>query len=150
MLLNKELAEIEQLIEKYGQQNIIISAKGIDWHLDHSLKVIIAVCGQLKKSDPSAYQWKFNTIRVFVYAFNFFPRGKGKSPKSVLPPENILKEDIENQLDLARKELASIINLPAKSYFRHPYFGFLNLKKTKKFLNLHTLHHLKICRDIVK
>jgi len=150
MLLNKELTEIEKLIEKYDRQNINVSSKGIDWHLDHSLKVIISVCGQLKKSDPSAYQWKFNAIRIFVYTFNFFPRGKGRSPKSVLPPENILKEDIKSQLDLAKKELVSIINLPAKSYFRHPYFGFLNLKKAKKFLKLHTLHHLKICREIVK
>ena len=150
MLLNNELVEIEYFIEKYDQQNINVSAKGIGWHLDHSLKVIIGVCGQLKKSDPSAYQWKFNAIRVFVYTFNFFPRGKGKSPKSVLPPENILKQDLKNQLDLARKELVSIMSLPTKSHFKHPYFGFLNLKKTKKFLNLHTLHHLKICIDIVK
>lgn len=150
MLLIKELAEIEYFIEKFDQQKINVSAKGIDWHLDHSLKVIIGVCGQLKKSDPSAYQWKFNAIRVFVYTFNFFPRGKGKSPKAVLPPETILKEDLKNQLELARKELVSIMSLPTKSNFKHPYFGFLNLKKTKKFLKLHTLHHLKICRDIIK
>ena len=150
MFLNNELAEIKHFIEKYDQKNINVSAKRVDWHLDHSLKVINGVCGQLKKSDPSAYQWKFNAIRVFVYTFNFFPRGKGKSPKSVLPPENILKQDLKNQLDLAEKELFSIMNLPIKSHFKHPYFGLLNLKKTKKFLKLHTLHHLKICRDIVK
>jgi hypothetical protein len=150
MFLNNELAEIEHFIEKYDQQNINISAKRIDWHLDHSLKVINGVCVQLKKSDPTAYRWKFNAIRIFVYTFNFFPRGKGKSPKSVLPPENILKQDLINQLDLAEKELISIMNLPTKSHFKHPYFGFLNLKKTKTFLKLHTLHHLKICRDIVK
>ena len=150
MLINKELTEIENFIEKYDQQNIKVSTKGIDWHLDHSLKVIIGVCGQLKKSDPTKYQWKFNVIRVIVYTFNFFPRGKGKSPKVVLPPENISKQDLFNQLDLARKELVLISNLPGKSYFKHPYFGFLDLKKTKKFLKLHTLHHLKICRDIIK
>jgi hypothetical protein len=150
MLLNEELTEIEHLIEKYDQQNINVSAKGIDWHLDHSLKVITGVCGQLNKSDPSTYQWKFNAIRVFVYTFNFFPRGKGRSPRAVLPPEIILKQDLKNQLVKAKQDLNSILSLPAKSYFRHPYFGLLNLKKTKKFLKLHTLHHLKICRDIIK
>lgn len=150
MLINKELAEIEYFIEKFDKQNHKVSTKGIDWHLDHSLKVIIGVCGQLKKSDPSNYQRKFNIIRLFVYTFNFFPRGKGKAPKVVLPPENILKQDLIKQLDLTRIELVSIMDLHAKSYFKHPYFGFLNLKRTKKFLKLHTLHHLKICRDIVK
>jgi len=150
MLLEKEFTEIERFIEEYNKQNIKISAKGIDWHLDHSLKVIIGVCGQLKKSDPSAYRWKFNAIRVFVYTFKFFPRGKGKSPKAVLPPENILKQDLKNQLFKAKQDINSIMSLPAKSHFKHPYFGFLNLKKTKIFLKLHTLHHLKICRDIIK
>ena len=38
--------------------------------------------------------------------------------------------------------------LNANSYFKHPYFGDLNLKKTLWFLNLHTNHHLKIIKDI--
>ena len=150
MILQKELAEIEQFIEKYETQNSNISAKGIGWHIDHSLKVIMGVCDQLKKSDPSTYQWKFNGTRLFVYTFNYFPRGKGKSPKAVLPPENILKENLKNQLEKTKQELNSILNLSSKSYFNHPYFGSLNLKRTKKFLKLHTLHHLKICRDITK
>ena len=150
MVLQKELAEIEQFIEKYKAQNSSISAKGIDWHIDHSLKVIISVCRLLKKSDPSTYKWKFNGTRLFVYTFNYFPRGKGKSPKAVLPPTNILKEDLKNQLDETKQELNSLLNLPQKSYFNHPYFGSLDLIKTKKFLKLHTLHHLKICREIVK
>ena len=150
MLLNKELIEFEQFIDKYDQQKQSVSAVNIAWHLDHSLKVINGVCGMLKKSKPSDYQWKFNHIQLIVFTLNFFPRGKAKSPKAVLPPDNISKEDIKAQLKKAKEELNSIINLPANSHFQHPYFGALNLKRTKKFLKLHTIHHLKICRDIVK
>jgi hypothetical protein len=150
MLLNKELNEFEQFIAKYDQQNQSVSAVNIAWHIDHSLKVINGVCGMLKKSKPSDYQWKFNHIQLIVFTLNFFPRGKAKSPKAVLPPDDISKEDLRTQLKKAKEELNSITNLPAKSHFKHPYFGSLNLKRTKKFLRLHTVHHLKICRDIVK
>ena len=150
MILQNELTEIEQFTEQYKTQNSNISSKDIGWHSDHSLKVIIGVCGLLKKSDPSTYQWKFNSVRSIVFMLNFFPRGKARSPKAVLPPESIQKEDIISQLNIVKKELNTITNLPSKSYFKHPYFGDLDLKKTKKFLKLHTLHHLKICRDIVK
>ena len=150
MHLLEELNEIEHFIEISDKQNINISIKAVDWHLDHSLKVVIGVCGLLKKSDPSDYSWKFNGTRFIVFLLNFFPRGKAKSPRGVLPRENISKEDLKNQLNIAQKELNSIVNLPAKSNFKHPYFGYLNLKKSVKFLQLHTTHHLKICRDIEK
>ena len=150
MLLINELTQIEDYLKESHQLNADVSSKGIDWHLDHSLKVIISVCRAVQKSTPSSYKWKFNSIRVVVFLVSYFPRGKGKSPKQVLPPEIILKEDISNQIALAKESLNNTLNLPSKSNFKHPYFGVLNLKQTQKFLRLHTKHHLKICADIIK
>jgi hypothetical protein len=47
-----------------------------------------------------------------------------------------------------KNSLVDLETLNANSYFTHPYFGDLNLKKTIWFLNLHTNHHLKIIKDI--
>ena len=149
MLLKNELTLIEEYVIESHQLNPEVSSKSIDWHLDHSLKVIVAVCGALQKSDPALYKWKFNAIRVFVFIAGYFPRGKGKSPKQVLPPETITKEDLYNQIALAKEKLNNTTNFPARSNFKHPYFGVLNLKQTQKFLRLHTMHHLKICADIM-
>jgi len=150
MLLKNELAEVAQLIDQANKKNIKVSDKSIDWHLDHLLKVIINVSKVLKKSNPSDYSSNFNFIRSVIFILNFIPRGKGKAPRSVHPPDNITKEDLLKQLEGAKQQINNIKDLHSKSNFKHPYFGLLNLKQTVKFLNLHTVHHLKICRDINK
>ncbi len=150
MLFQKELNQLEEYTNYFEKFKTSVSSKSVGWHLDHSLKVINAVINTLKESKPSDYKWKFNLIRVFIYTFNYIPRGKGKAPKRVLPPEILIKEDIYSQIVQAKLNLETVIGLPSKSNFTHPYFGMLNLKQTLKFLGIHTNHHLKICSDIVK
>ncbi len=149
MLLKNELTLIEENIKEAHQFNNEVSSKAVAWHLDHSLKVILQVSTVIEKSDPTLYKWKFNIIRTFVFLAGYFPRGKGKAPKGVLPPEKITQDELYRQIDLAKNVLNNMVNLPSKSNFTHPYFGVLNLSQTKKFLKLHTLHHLKICNDIM-
>ena len=149
MLLEKQFAEIEKLIDKASLENKAISKKGIDWHLDHTLKVLINVPKALKKSESSSYKSTFNFWRFVIFTLNWIPRGKGKAPKHVRSFEEIKYEDLILQFEEAKKQLESIEELSPKSNFKHPYFGVLNLKQTKKFLRLHTEHHLKICRDIL-
>ncbi len=150
MILKNKLDQIAQLINQGNTKNNKISAEGIYWHLDHSLIILINVSKVLLKSNPLDYIPSFNFKRSIIFAINFIPRGKGKAPKSVYPPDNISKEDLQKKLKEANQLLNMIIGLPKKSNFTHPLFGMLNLKQTIKFLNLHTEHHLKICRDINK
>ncbi len=149
MILKIELTLIEEHIKESHQFNNEVSSKAVAWHLDHSLKVILQVSAVIEKSDPTLYKWTFNIPRTLVFLIGNFPRGKGKAPKGVLPPEKITQDDLYKQIALAKNALNNMVNLPAKSNFKHPIFGILNLSQTKKFLKLHTLHHLKICNDIM-
>ena len=150
MFLKKEITDLKEMINHSKLHASQVSAKGIDWHLDHTLKVISVVIKALKQSDPSNYQRKYNILRSVIFISGKIPRGKGKAPRSVLPPENILAKDLHFQLDQAVKVLNDIEKLPVNSNFKHPYFGQLDLKLTLRFLDIHTNHHLKIMRDIVK
>ncbi len=150
MLLEKELNQLKEYTNSFEKIKTSISSKSVGWHVDHSLKVINGVINALTKSNPKGYKWKFNMVRAFVFSFNYFPRGKGIAPKKVLPPEVLVKDDVYSQIVQAKLNLEIVITLPAKSNFNHPYFGVLDLRQTLKFLGLHTNHHLKICRDIVK
>ena len=97
-MLNKELRFIEEHLLVIDKEDLNVSKANIGWHIDHSLKVINSVSEVLKNSDPYQYKKKFNLLRIFIFILGYFPRGKAKSPKKVLPPEIILREDIEKQM----------------------------------------------------
>lgn len=150
MSLNKILHLLEQKVSPTDITNLKISSKGVHWHIDHSLKVINGIILSLKKSNTAEYQWKFNFIRTFILVKGSIPRGKGKAPKSVVNDTTITHADIKNQLKEAQELMLEIDLLPKNSNFKHPYFGLLNLRMSKRFLKIHTNHHLKIIDDIIK
>ena len=148
-MLDIELDFIRENISQYKKDNLKISKVSIGWHLDHSLKVINSVCEVLQSSKPSDYKKEFSGLRLFTFTLGFFPRGKAKAPKRVLPPEIILKKDIQNQLNIAVRNLEKIDGIEDNQFFTHPLFKQLNKKQTIKFLKLHTNHHLKIVKEIL-
>ena len=85
---------------------------------------------------------------MFIKSINKIPRGKGKAPKVVQPIEPATVALLISKLEIAKNNLNELESLNTNSYFTHPYFGNLNLKKALWFLKLHTNHHLKIIKDI--
>ena len=150
MFLDKELQQLESLFIHAKKHNSDVSEKDIGWHIDHSLKSLIAISNALEQSNPAEYRWSFNMARFFVYITGSIPRGKGKAPNAVQSFEPVEEAVLKRQLKTAKNKLESLHKLPAGSYFTHPYFGMLNVKQTKRFLIIHTRHHLKIIRDIMR
>ncbi len=142
--------QLESNINSKDVVNKQVSQVDVSWHIAHSLKVLHNIIKVLQSSNPDDYRWRFNRSRSFVYFINFIPRGKGKAPKAVIPAEEISKDELHQDIATVRQLLNELQHLDVKSNFTHPYFGQLNLKQTKKFLALHTKHHLKIIDDIVK
>ncbi len=150
LFLSEELQKITELIPHAQKSNPVVSKKGIDWHLSHSLKVINGICKALIVSDSSEYKHSFNIKRSYVFLTGGFPRGVGKAPKAVSPSDQITEEDLLNQINKVRAIIPELSTLPLNSHFKHPYFGMLNLERSKKFLIIHTNHHFKIIKDILK
>lgn len=147
--LSTELAELESYLPYRDSVNVAVSKVGVAWHIDHSLKVINQIINSLEKSDPSAFKPNINFLRGIVFTTNNMPRGVGKAGTSVMPPEVIHTEDILSQFSTVRQRLLTFDSLPTKSNFKHPVFGLLKKKKSKRFFVVHTTHHLKIIRDIL-
>ena len=147
--MHKLLDELEAEIKRGDQTEARVSKSGVFWHIDHSLRVIHGICKSLQKSDPAEYRYQFNKNRALLFPTGKLPRGVGRAPKVVVADHPhfeaaALLEHLEN----CRKAWQDLENLPPKAWFKHPVFSNLNLRRSKRFLYIHTLHHLKIIRDI--
>lgn len=148
MYLKEDILALERNIPAAQKTAETVSAKGIDWHIDHSLRVINKTCESLIHSEPKQYQWRFNWWRLIIFTWGKFPRGRVKAPKYVLPEDRIEIKQIHERLRDACEQLKKIKKLHKNAYIHHPYFGMINKKQSVKFLNIHTKHHLKIIKDI--
>ncbi|WP_339893042.1 DUF1569 domain-containing protein [uncultured Algibacter sp.] len=149
-ILKNQLSKLESFIPLLDKENLKVSKSTVGWQLDHALKVFNAVSKWTENSNPKEYKRKFNFWRSVLFPLGYFPRGKVRAPKYVLPPEIIKNEDLNAQLQTARTHIENLKTLPEKAYFKHFIFGMLSKKQTLRFLEMHTKHHLKIVNDILK
>ena len=151
MKLLKAIDELESYISQKNLSNEAVSMTTISWQIAHVLKVINAVTTSMAKSNPKEYKWQFNFTRMFILTAKKIPRGKGKAPKAVSPVDEDLREEaLLDFIQKSRKSIETAVHLKPKAYFEHPFFGLLSRDKAILFLEIHTEHHLKIIRDIVK
>jgi hypothetical protein len=148
--LHTLINELETKIEHSEKLNTAISKAPVGWHVQHSLIVVSQIINAIEKSNPAEYQYKFSMRKFIVYTLNKIPRGKAKAPEVALPKEKMNADEMKKSFELLKTRLAVLDTLQPNNYFRHPYFGNLNLKATIKMLKLHTKHHLNIINDILK
>ena len=139
MSAQKTKSSINRFRSKHKKPQCFLTLKylktDIAWHIDHSLKVINNVAIAVQSSDPKTYVNNFSLLGKLFFMLGFFPRGKAKAPKHVLPPETILKEDLISQIELAKTNIGSITSLEKNAYFKHPLFGNVNTSRIHRFFN---------------
>ncbi len=145
--LAQQLAEIEAMIPMAETLNTDISHASVGWHLAHCILVINQVTTAVAKSDPSNYKPRYSWIKFYIFLTKNIPRGKAKAPKAVEPIPDM---DLQEALERASLAIINLMSVAPNQFFPHPYFGDLNRGKTIQFLWIHTEHHLKIARDLLK
>ncbi|MDA9317088.1 DUF1569 domain-containing protein [Polaribacter sp.] len=148
--LENSLKRLESYIPYIEKSNSKISKANVAWQLDHSLKVFNGIATVLQESDPNLYVDNFSLMGKVLLQLNYIPRGKAKAPKYLASPEIILKEDLLTQLVLAKAHISAIEKLDKNAFFKHPLFGNVNHARAFRFLKVHTHHHLKIVKAILK
>jgi len=148
--LENKLNQIERYLSHCDRKNTKVSKVTVGWQLDHSLKVINAVVTTMQNSDPKLYKDNFSFLGKVLLKLNYFPKGKARAPKHIMPPETVSKAAIISQLALAKEHIKQIESLDENVFFKHPMFGNINKKRVVPFLNTHTNHHLKIVKSILK
>ncbi|MFS4454658.1 hypothetical protein [Maribacter sp. 2304DJ31-5] len=148
--MDKLLAELEDYFEYRDVKSNTVSKVDVIWHLYHSLKTINVICEGLLRSNPKDYKSKINFVRIFVLTTGIIPRGKAKAPKFVIPPSYVETNELYELLSEAKNNLKKIEPLAANANCGHPYFDMINKAQAKKFLRIHTKHHIKIIKDILR
>ena len=150
MTHQESIQAIKQYIPSAEKSNLAVSKSTVAWQLDHSLKVLNGIALTLKKSDPKNFKPKFSIQKSIILFTGYIPRGKAKAPKEVNYKNDISIESLQEQVKQAEKLIQEVEKLPASSFFHHPFFGDLDLKTSLKFMGIHTKHHIKIIKDILK
>lgn len=148
--LNRELDRIQSLIPRSALSATAVSAAPVGWHLDHALRVVLAVSRAAAASDPADYRRSFHPLRTLLLLAGRFPRGIAKTPRVVDSPPGVTQEEIHARLGEARTILATLPRLAAHQHFDHFAMGLLDRDQTVAFLLMHTRHHLRIVNDILR
>ena len=144
------LLELESHISNFEKTNPNVSNSTVGWQIDHCLLVINGIIGQIEISDPLKFQPKWTFPKFMVFTTGKIPRGKAKAPKVVIPTQVATQEELLAKLAAAKNNVLKLDSFSENQFFNHPFFKDLNVKQTKKFLTIHTKHHLKIIEDILK
>lgn len=144
------LQQLENHISNFEKTNPKVSNSTVGWQIDHCLLVINGIIGQLEISDPSKFQPKWTVPKFMVFTTGKIPRGKAQAPKVVIPTHVATQEELFAKLAAAKNNVLKLDSFSENQFFNHPFFKDLNVKQTKKFLTIHTKHHLKIIEDILK
>ena len=126
-----------------------ISKSCVGWHIEHALLTIDAIVEALKRSNPKDYKWTFSLTRILVFTLNKIPRGRAQSPASVQPAKNFTIDTLKDHIYISKQKMGALESLKPNNYFKHPFFGKLNLKPAIKFIEIHTKHHINIINDIL-
>ena len=148
--LSALIKELETKIPFSEKLNLSVSRSSVGWHIQHTILASMQIIAAIEKSNPSDYHWEFNFKKILVFTLNKIPRGKAKAPKSVLPSGEIVKDDLLRDLQVLKNRIKLLPGLQPDNFFKHPFFGNLNLKATVKMLNIHTRHHIDIINDIIR
>ena len=148
--LNKEFLSIEKYVSSMEELEEDISKAPVKWHLLHKLQVINGVVDIAANSNPEDFNSKSNFKWWYVATFGKIPRGQVKAPDVVNPSFDITEKDIKNALENAKLTASQWSNLEDNNFYQHHVLLDLNKRKIRRFLKVHTRHHLRIVRDITK
>lgn len=142
--------ELEQSMPFIDQKKDTVSKVSVGWHIEHTLLALVKMISAVEHSNPADFKSSFNFKRSIILTIGKMPRGVARVPDSVKPGEAINETTIRSLVEKAKQKVELFENLGNDKYFTHPVFGDLQVKKARRIIAIHTLHHIRIINDILK
>ncbi|MEO8215528.1 MAG: DinB family protein [Acidobacteriota bacterium] len=154
--IERQLEQILSLTERSDTDLNIpresVSAWSPAEHLDHSLKVCSGILESVITAEPVKSR-PITLVGRIVLFIGVIPRGRGRAPERYTPVR-ASGEEIRHSAgvvgELVRRAAGSPLGASRAPVVRHPVFGGLSVGQTLRFAEIHTAHHMKIVRDILR
>ena len=150
MKVQDQIKALSSYIPEMDKSDEDVSKVQVGWHIYHALLVIVKVIRMLEQSESSTGPLKTTMFQRIFFFLKLIPRGKAKAPRAVRPPDDFSQQELIGLEQKALSMLSSVSEISPLAQFDHPRVGILNKDKAMKFLAIHTTHHLKIIKDILK
>lgn len=133
-----------------------VSGWSIAQQLGHNYQVgnqILSESLKLMAGEGRIAQGRCHPVGLLFFTLNWIPRGAGKSPLK-LPPE-VTRDDLHSAMRTFERLLGEWTPDRASAAkacphrMKHPYFGAMTVVQWMRMLEVHTYHHLKICKDLL-
>ncbi len=147
MSFNCHVADLRTALAHAEVHAPAVSQWSVGNHVHHCCLAMIGICWLLESSTPPMPPSKFSMRTTVVLLSGWIPRGRGKSPESVLPTDTSMGE-LESLVDRSERAVVEAHHLDPQSWFKHFAFGVLDRDKTLRFIRIHNGHHLRIIEDI--
>jgi hypothetical protein len=144
------IKELQSKIQQMELSNPAVSASPVGWHIAHTLLANNRIITGLGKSNAADYKGKFSFKKMVVFATGKIPRGRARAPDAVMPANDFTATTLQQHVDTALQKIKELDGLQPNNFIEHPVFGNLNLKNTRRFLEIHARHHLSIIDDIIR
>jgi len=113
-------------------------------HANTGSLIAIERCMHDTKSSSGKLQWR----AWFILFFGRFPYGKIKAPEKIAAMvQKISTEEARNGIIKLQGRILEMVNLvresSPKQKIKHPRLGLLNARQWFRFIEIHTVHHLK-------
>lgn len=154
--MSNQLELIKQYIDHADLKNEEISHWSIGQQIEHILLTDKEVLQHIIHHFmfPPEEGNAINLLGYLMLYTGYIPRGKGNAPTNTIPKKRSkqnLYELYEQVSKLYQQTEEKKTLLDQSLYaFPHPYFGMLTIKQWIRFLNIHTKHHVKIIRELLR
>ncbi len=147
--LERLVHTLENKISYLETLNPEVSKGSVGWHIEHVLLTINEIVKAIERSNPKEYKAKFSLAKLWIFSLKKIPMGRIRAPESVRPADNFTNESIKKHFAITYNSISQLDHLEKNNFFTHPFFGHLNIKSSRKFIHIHTNHHLNIIDKIL-
>lgn len=144
--------------EVFALQRDAVSSWSVGKQVGHIALAMESIADEIQKMLETPSQGAGLEPKDFAFGVlngGIIPRGVGKAPAGIVVQGEAIQGDIRSILERAKKKwdtLAEKQDEIEKSSATYPHFAFgpFTSGKWVRFMAVHTAHHLKIVRDIMK